>query len=69
MLQAREGADIIAVDICEDIKSNPYPLVILGRPDGHQGARRAGGAVVAVKADVREREELRAALNRDRRAG
>ncbi|MBX9920989.1 MAG: SDR family mycofactocin-dependent oxidoreductase, partial [Mycolicibacterium frederiksbergense] len=23
---AREGADIIAVDICRDIASNPYPL-------------------------------------------
>jgi NAD(P)-dependent dehydrogenase (short-subunit alcohol dehydrogenase family) len=23
---AREGADIIAVDICRDIPSNPYPL-------------------------------------------
>lgn len=26
VLQAREGADIIAVDICEDIASNPYPM-------------------------------------------
>ena len=26
VLQAREGADIIAVDICEDINSNPYPM-------------------------------------------
>jgi hypothetical protein len=23
---AQEGADIIAVDICEQIESNPYPL-------------------------------------------
>ena len=24
--QASEGADIIAIDICEDIESNPYPM-------------------------------------------
>ena len=24
--QSNEGADIIAIDICEDIESNPYPM-------------------------------------------
>jgi NAD(P)-dependent dehydrogenase (short-subunit alcohol dehydrogenase family) len=26
VMQAAEGAKVIAVDICEDIESNPYPL-------------------------------------------
>ncbi len=44
---AREGADIIAVDICRDIPSNPpYPLATPGRPVGdrtvHQGDRSPG---------------------------
>ena len=46
VLQAREGADIIAVDICEDIKSNPYPMA--GWDDlmdaRHWSSRRAGAA-------------------------
>ena len=64
VLQAREGADIIAVDICEDIKSNPYPLAGWDDlMDTKALVEQAGRRCVAVKADVREREELRAALN------
>src|ERR1700704_2163052 len=44
---AEEGADIIAVDICRDIETNPYPL-----------ARRVGGREV----DVRDRAALEAAV-------
>ena len=35
---AKEGADIIAVDICRDIPSNPYPLAT---PDDLSETERA----------------------------
>ncbi|MGO9098392.1 MAG: mycofactocin-coupled SDR family oxidoreductase [Mycobacterium sp.] len=60
---AEEGADIIAVDICEDIKSNPYPLA--SPEDLDQTAKLVkdcGRRIVAIKADVRERDQLRAAI-------
>jgi len=64
VLQAREGADIIAVDICEDIKSNPYPMAGWDDlVDTKTLVEEAGRRCVAVKADVRDREELRRALN------
>lgn len=60
---AAEGADIIAVDLCEQIASNPYPLAT--EADLAETAAQVealGRRVVARKADVREREQLRAAL-------
>jgi SDR family mycofactocin-dependent oxidoreductase len=60
---AREGADIIAVDICRDIPSNPYPLAT---PDDlsetERSVKETGRRVVARIADVRERNELRDAV-------
>ena len=59
MAQASEGADVIAIDICEDIESNPYPmsswedLLETKRLVEAQGRR-----CVARKADVRDRNEL-----------
>lgn len=65
VLQAREGADIIAIDICEDIKSNPYPMAGWDDlMDTKTLVEEAGRRCVAVKADVRDREDLRDALNR-----
>ena len=61
---AREGADIIAVDICRDIPSNPYPLAT---PEDLAETERAikelGRRIVARVADVRERHELRDAVD------
>ncbi|WP_019927219.1 mycofactocin-coupled SDR family oxidoreductase [Nocardia sp. BMG111209] len=60
---AQEGADIIAIDICEQIESNKYPLADL--EDLHTTAalvEKEGRACVAIKADVRERDQLRNAL-------
>lgn len=60
---AGEGAHIIAIDICEQIESNPYPLST--DEDLAETARlveSAGQACVAVKADVREPSQLRAAV-------
>lgn len=60
---AKEGADIIAVDICRDIPSNPYPLAT---PDDlaetERSVKEIGRRVVARIADVRERHELRDAV-------
>ena len=60
---AQEGADIIAVDICEDIATNPYPLS--SAEDLAQTVKEVEALdrrIVARKADVRDREQLRAAL-------
>ena len=60
---AQEGADIIAIDICRQIESNPYPL---SSPEDLAETERAvkelGRNVVARQADVRERDELREAV-------
>jgi SDR family mycofactocin-dependent oxidoreductase len=61
---AEEGADIIAIDICAQIESVPYPLA---RPaDLEQTAaevRALGGKIVTAHADVRSQAELRAAVD------
>ncbi len=53
---AEEGADIIAVDICEDIASNGYPLA---RPEDLDEIARlvekTGRRIVPIQADVRDR--------------
>ena len=37
---AEEGADIIAVDICADLPTVPYPLATRRRPRTHRQAGR-----------------------------
>ena len=64
VLQAREGADIIAVDICEDIESNPYPMASWDDLiETKRLVEKEGRSCVAVKADVRKREQLSDALD------
>ncbi|WP_181781460.1 mycofactocin-coupled SDR family oxidoreductase [Pseudonocardia pini] len=60
---AEEGADIIAVDLCEDIATNDYPLAT--RADLDETVRQVeklDRRIVAFQADVRERESLQAAV-------
>ena len=60
---AKEGADIIAVDICEQIASVPYDLA--SWEDLEETARlvqKEGRRVVIRKADVRDRPALEAAV-------
>jgi SDR family mycofactocin-dependent oxidoreductase len=61
---AEEGADIIAIDICAQIESNPYPL---STPEDLQETVRLveklDRRIVATQADVRERDQLRSALD------
>lgn len=60
---AREGADIIAIDICRDIPSNPYPLATPeDLSETEREVKEAGQQIVARVADVRERHELREAV-------
>jgi SDR family mycofactocin-dependent oxidoreductase len=64
VLQAHEGADIIAVDICEDIESNPYPMASWDDLiETKRLVEKEGRTCVAVKADVRKRDQLSAALD------
>jgi SDR family mycofactocin-dependent oxidoreductase len=60
---AEEGADIIAIDLCEQIASNPYPLAT---PEDLEETvalvEKLDRRIVARKADVRERSQLAAAL-------
>jgi len=61
---AQEGADIIAVDICEQVDTVPYPMAT---PDDLAGTveevERLGRRIVAVEADVRDHDGLRAAVD------
>lgn len=61
---AEEGADIIAIDICRDIPSNSYPMS--SREDlseTESEVKALGRRVYATEADVRERSELKAAVD------
>ncbi|WP_026240359.1 mycofactocin-coupled SDR family oxidoreductase [Parafrankia discariae] len=62
---AAEGADIIAVDICEQIASVRYPLAT---PDDLattvKEVEALGRRIVAAQADVRDRVQLRNAVDR-----
>jgi SDR family mycofactocin-dependent oxidoreductase len=60
---AAEGADIIAVDICRDIPSNPYPMASPeDLAETERLVKELGQRIVARQADVRERSELQRAL-------
>jgi SDR family mycofactocin-dependent oxidoreductase len=60
---AEEGADIIAVDICQNIEANAYPL---STPEDLAETERLvkerGQRILTRQADVRERGELRETL-------
>ena len=62
---AQEGADIIAVDICRDFETVGYPMA---KPDDLKETAAAveglDRRIVAVEADVRDRGQLAAALER-----
>nr|PZN37275.1 MAG: SDR family mycofactocin-dependent oxidoreductase [Actinomycetota bacterium] len=61
---AQEGADIIAVDICRQIDSVPYPMAT---PDDLAETVKQVEAldrrIVAVEADVRDHDALKAAVD------
>jgi SDR family mycofactocin-dependent oxidoreductase len=60
---AEEGADIIALDLCEDIESNHYALATeADLAETAQLVEKLDRRVVTVKADVRERAQVFAAV-------
>ena len=62
---AEEGADIIAVDLCDDIAGVGYPGATQADLDETVDlVEKLDRRIVATKADVRDLESLRAALQR-----
>jgi SDR family mycofactocin-dependent oxidoreductase len=62
---AEEGADIIAVDLCQDISTIGYPMAT--PEDLEETAKlveKTGRGIVTAQADVREASQLRDALER-----
>src|SRR6476659_1770991 len=60
---AEEGADIIGVDVCEDIDTVGYPGASeTDLEDTANLVEKTGRRIVTAKADVRDLESLRAAL-------
>lgn len=60
---AEEGADIIAVDVCGDIDGAPYPLATEADLDETAAlVEKLDRRIVTAKADVRDLEALRGAL-------
>lgn len=62
---AEEGADIIAVDLCEQIDSVVYPMA--GPEDLAETVdlvEKTGRSIVAERADVRDFEQLQAVIER-----
>ncbi|MEV3904076.1 mycofactocin-coupled SDR family oxidoreductase [Mycobacterium sp. NPDC050551] len=60
---ASEGADVIAVDICDQIASVPYPLATADDLAATvKLVEDTGARIVASQADVRDRAALKAAL-------
>src|SRR3954454_3873927 len=60
---AEEGADIIALDLCRQIDSVPYPMATrddLGETVA--AVRRTGRRVIGIEGDVRDHDALSAAL-------
>lgn len=61
---AREGADIIAIDLCTDIDSIPYPLATKEDLDETAQLVRAEGRRIATfVVDVRNLADLQASIN------
>jgi SDR family mycofactocin-dependent oxidoreductase len=61
---AEEGADIIAVDICQQIESNLYPLATPeDLEETAKAVENAGRRIIARQADVRNRDSLQAVLD------
>lgn len=62
---ADEGADVIALDICQDLPTVPYPLATRGELDGIADRVRAlGRRCEILEADVRDLDALTPAVAR-----
>ena len=62
---AEEGADIIAVDLCQQIDSVPYPLATeADLQETVEQVQALDRRIVAERADVRDYEQLKAVVDR-----
>ena len=62
---AEEGADIIAVDICAQVESVPYPMATpADLAETVEAVEALDRRIVAAEADVRDFDALKAALDR-----
>lgn len=62
---AREGADVVAIDICDDLASVPYPMASADDlAETVEQVERLDRRVVAVQADVRSLPQLQEAVDR-----
>ena len=60
---AAAGADIVALDLCEQIASVPYPLATPEDMDATvKLVEETGARIVACQADVRDRDAVKAAV-------
>ena len=60
---AQAGADIIALDICKQIESNPYPLSTpADLAETASAVEALGRNILTVEVDVRKREEIATAV-------
>ena len=61
---AREGANIIGIDICADIPANNYPMASHDELEQTVAlVEEAGGKMLGTVADVREFEQVKAAMD------
>jgi SDR family mycofactocin-dependent oxidoreductase len=61
---AREGADVIGIDICADIPANHYPMASREELDETIGlVDQAGGKMVGTVADVRDFHQVKSAMD------
>jgi (+)-trans-carveol dehydrogenase len=62
---AEEGADVIAIDICEDVASAPYPMSTKADLDETVAqVRRLGRRAAGMVADVRDYPALQSAVDK-----
>lgn len=65
LMLASEGADIVAVDFCRDLATIPYPLA---KPEDLAEVERlvkaSGRRFLPIRADVRNMEQMRSAVER-----
>ncbi|OPX05202.1 mycofactocin-coupled SDR family oxidoreductase [Mycobacterium sp. AT1] len=62
---AREGADVIALDIVDQIETVPFPMARLDDlAETERLVKELGGRVIAMQADVRSQDQLDAAVSR-----
>jgi SDR family mycofactocin-dependent oxidoreductase len=61
---AREGADVIGIDICADIPANHYPMASREELDETIGlVEQAGGKMLGTVADVRDFHQVKSAMD------